>query len=1715
MKQQASERQGARRRVEDVDEPATRAVAPGKQTRVELLEDEPAAGPPVRGGASARAARAARAAGWPADASLQAAMGMGSAETEAEAEASADEARQREQAVQYLLVHSAAVARAVVGMLRAQARSWPAPGPSAQWLEVAHFSQQVAARLAPVVRDDAEALFGLVSPASPAQAYRRHVGGASLRTWAPGFGEAIAMQVRQAVVASLARLGAQIEAAVAVRGVLRRDQVQAAHPMDSYVRAALLRPGVLEVAIEEASEGMSDGAAAQAPRVEVRWLGRRDRSLWNYVEAKPASASAAQVAAALWGGPEHSRMAFTLTRHGPLFEVAPRYARELIARRFPGEPVAAGERGRGTALASSPMAEEVALGQVRGSGALEVPTLPQLLKLHTELGAMLERLRDAVEPLGLQGELAPAFTFHARSFAQVAQAEDAERARWLRLWHAQHLQLQRIVAELAPHLAAALEAKSQRWSQVVVQEAQANRAIAERSAQLRKIGLPARAAAGALPRRADLSARQRAKSADARDPARARVQAYVRAAAISHLAASTAGELARLAVAQRSAVVDAATDTLIGLEQASTQPGAGAGPSAERAELALRGQLDRAVLGKPAAGLAEAQLEAEEEALRSRLRSAELALSELSLSVEAADGEPAELVAKQLHGKFRRLGPLVDSVQLGLWEVKRAWQRAEQAYPRPSVVADEQEAARVELAARAAGLAAAQQEFSRLAGDRDLATFVQQSQRIVASQHFRAGVARLGGVLLLTVVSGGAAAALGAAAARSILLAARTASLAGTGLRAAQVVAFSAEVAINASLNSLVQLALSGPAHGYGWTMLENTLMELATRGLARALAAPLGELRKLESQALFDGHRLRELATAERAASRAGRELPLGHVLERGALTTAAGERTGWFAAQLSIEVVMGMAAQWAAQRLVRTVRVEGESVEDDLALAVLQQGAAVMLGKRLAGLHGAWQQRKAELERKPGFSEQPTARELLQRRARFFEDAMALSESLSPEVTAGPRLLAEHAELVRLEREVVRTLGEEPPAARAAEEAARGPRAASGAPKRPLGLFGDDTRALAAAMHLPPLPGYLDVFVHGDGEHFLVVRKDGDFELTAHQFYEYLRKQGVAGRPLRLISCSSGKYVDGLAQRLADAYGVVVLAPTEDVWTLPTGEIGVGPLPGQRTGKWEHFWPRKSGAKVRELSLVERERLARGPEQDFDEPIAVREPVRDERATIAGASPQTLEALSKEVGAPVVRSAALEDGVKVMVRRERRLLGFDLVVTEVQVGERALLSDVRLHRDTVEEVQRYNGAVGALRDLSQRLWPRGSGPRYPRGSRGHLVELELRKLDVLLQDRKSAQHVEQVDPHTLRHEVEFLQGRRAFYEEVLRSVDETTHEVADGASLERPDTGEVTREALAHGYRLPGAEEGAQAQWYYYRSSVRNPGQYELAVKPSAPLDAPRFRARVVGDEFIRLVPVEPPPAELAVEVPHTWSPVDAVTHLRKQASFAPYLEMLERTGVASRAVIDGTIRQRFNLLGLSGKRRLTSDVRRDVREAFHERLMAYLCDPSLDAKASWSRMRAAVADLSPSERGGLVEAWALRQRPDVMSHVRVNVLRQSGYSEGKIERRVVDAVEGRTAIEVKDVTGPIDREQFGAYLDMLRTPDDGGQPLFDKVKYVFTHPEGAKANLELFARAMSEREVAGKLLIEVFDHSGTSHLVTSSRDARGVLASLQVQQ
>jgi hypothetical protein len=237
---------------------------------------------------------------------------------------------------------------------------------------------------------------------------------------------------------------------------------------------------------------------------------------------------------------------------------------------------------------------------------------------------------------------------------------------------------------------------------------------------------------------------------------------------------------------------------------------------------------------------------------------------------------------------------------------------------------------------------------------------------------------------------------------------------------------------------------------------------------------------------------------------------------------------------------------------------------------------------------------------------------------------------------------------------------------------------------------------------------------------------------------------------------------------------------------------------------------------------------------------------------------------------------------------------------------------------------------------------------------------------------------------------------------------------------------------------------------------------------------------------------------------EIPPTDTPQDVIQHLRATPRFGEYLKMLESQGLASGSAVDGVIEHEFHVLGESRKRRTFEVLRGAVRDHYRARVAERLCDPALNNTASWQRLREMAATLSPRERGYLAEVWYRhRYAKTAQGQTRVEVMRTSGIDEGKIQRRVVDAVEGDTAIEVKDVIGQIDRDQFGAYMDMLKTPDDGSAPLFKKVKYVFTRPEGAIANLEYIAEHMKNPDLQGRLAIEIFDYQGSRHGASSSEE------------
>lgn len=1071
-------------------------TAPGKVTRVERSgaghqksqgqgDGEPTSGTAPQGGGGERAGD------WRIDQMLLSAMGfgdLGQAEGEEspvadgsevarerhgdalEAAAADREARERDPVVLYLNIHSNSVAHAVAAMLQEHQDEWPAPSQEITWSDAARFTRTMVRTLCPVVRDDSFALFQLVHPLSPDDAYRRHVARAraARTTWMPGFGEAVAAQVKAAMFPSIERLGARFQAAaIAGNGEPPApSKIITSHPLDTYVRGAMSEEGILDYSLvsrpatplstrstttatetstrapgattaratagwgprsaesprgargrraraergddarDPQPEERDSGATAKPQPLTLQWLGREDAKLWNYVRVSPSSATAEEVAAALYGHAAQSRMAFALQRHGDLFQVAPKQARELIASRYPGEVTGHGTARDGAALAGSSLGDELALRETAGSAKTmesaarslssakarvasaspsiarsddtttgEDVSLPQLMELHFAILAELEKLRAIVAPFGLASKLEPAFAFRARTMLEATRADAAERRQWRHVWHGQHVHLMMIAAAVPPLAAQAATTPE-------------------------------------------------SPTTDRASAARARLSKYLAAAAISHIKSSCAAVLAELEVERRQELMDQATDSQIGLHdalrQANATPGQGIERGSDEADAALTRAQARVLRGAGAEELQEAQLAAEEVALRTRLETVRLALLDLGTAADEAGHGLSSQLASLSSGKFRSLPAVIDEIQLRLHDVERQWAAAERKASTFDVATDDRAAERQKRQARAAGLDAARQAFSTIAKDQDIGTFLRESQRVVSSQQFRSGIVKLAGALVITVVTSGMAAQLGAGLA-GLVGAGEAGGALTAGALAARAGGAALNLAVNVTVNSALQYAMSEGHDAMGWALVENALMELANRGLGQVLKGPMTQLRAMEQQVLRDGQRLGQLAKLERDAGRRGASLTDELAEERDVLHQARADRAGWFVADLTVEMVTGMASQWAARSLLHSMRGPGAEVSDDFASNVLQQGAAIMLGKRLFGLKDAWQARRAELEAQPWFTQLPSARTLVEQRSSFFAKAKSISESISPELGAGPKLLAQHQELVRLEQDLV----------------------------------------------------------------------------------------------------------------------------------------------------------------------------------------------------------------------------------------------------------------------------------------------------------------------------------------------------------------------------------------------------------------------------------------------------------------------------------------------------------------------------------------------------------------------------------------------------------------------------------------------------------------------------------------------------------------------
>jgi hypothetical protein len=666
---------------------------------------------------------------------------------------------------------------------------------------------------------------------------------------------------------------------------------------------------------------------------------------------------------------------------------------------------------------------------------------------------------------------------------------------------------------------------------------------------------------------------------------------------------------------------------------------------------------------------------------------------------------------------------------------------------------------------------------------------------------------------------------------------------------------------------------------------------------------------------------------------------------------------------------------------------------------------------------------------------------------------------------------------------------------------------------------LAGADAKLRAAAQRAQPRRGYVDVIVHGTADAFWLVRDGVELPVDHRALATYLKKQGLGNSRVRLIACEAGKDRFAVARDLARKLKVDVLAPSTTAWIDGNGHVGVGPR-DVNSGSWHMFsWkadgPDSMRGRPGREPYREQEPLRMPDGSELDAPLHVAPPRVDQRARVREAE---LPALSKQLGARVTIDPELHNGVEVHAVQRKGLLGYDLDAVEIRVGRTALVSDVVAHVQTVRDLRRYNGLLGKLRLLAERMFRQRdpSRPMFPPGTRGHVTEVELGKLEHLIAERQAQHASGLIDGATLADELAFLHGQVAFHTETLQSMADAEYLRDANVTVGGPDIGATTRKAQAEGYKLPGEVKGADGEHanpehYYYRRARHDAAVFELALKASAPPDAPAYRAKVINGKFTGLVDLATKRDKhiIAVTLPNH----EVVATLRKTEGFGPYAEMLERHGIASRAVIDAAVTTTRGRKNQSGDEVTLDWLRHEVKDYFRKRVEAKLLDPSLDDAASFRNMRAMLDGLGNADRGNLVEVWHhQRDARDGTAHRKHSVLRTSGENEGQIETRVSDLVVGREAREVKDIEGKIDAEQLGAYLDILRDDKLRESTGIDRVRYVFTKPEGAIANLESLASSMTDKQLAGRVTVEVFDKGGVRHVATTSKATRVLLAKLK---
>jgi hypothetical protein len=405
------------------------------------------------------------------------------------------------------------------------------------------------------------------------------------------------------------------------------------------------------------------------------------------------------------------------------------------------------------------------------------------------------------------------------------------------------------------------------------------------------------------------------------------------------------------------------------------------------------------------------------------------------------------------------------------------------------------------------------------------------------------------------------------------------------------------------------------------------------------------------------------------------------------------------------------------------------------------------------------------------------------------------------------------------------------------------------------------------------------------------------------------------------------------------------------------------------------------------------------------------------------------------------------------------------------LRTGPGATPADVQLHSVTVGRMQQYSGMNRNVRLLQDRMgaWVQQHG-NPPVGSKAWEARLEIDKLPGLMRQRMNQLQDAGLDPKTQQTLQAELDSLKQQFVQAQRNLQ---------AMSVNPGVGFVAAESTAAGRLRAGELQAPQAADGYYYALNQN-GDLEYKRNPGRN-DLPPMHYDSDTNQIVQGASRNRPVERFAGDV----NANTAYQRLMQQPSLSAYATMLQRAGIIQTPEqLQTVLASNITIAGRS-----VDEVRHNLKAYYRQQVMDHLTNPNLNQAQQHQELLRLTSVLRGEDKGPLHEAWFRQTELQGQGMTQVpagkNRLQAQGI-EGLVGDRKIDILNGSTLYEIKSVRGALQGDDIAQFEDFMRLMrgrgqvSQGGQNYpVDRAQYVFTDPQGVRANARWMGDQLDDRE------------------------------------